>query len=379
MLQIRTVRENLIAGIAQKYFNHVILVFPQELDPQQFFFDYCQVHPEFQQDYNNGDTSNNNNEYLLTQLHTARQNFLNSVDTLNFPVFYCNYCNRRMIPAEVANHVRSVGHVTAKDESDNIPSFGCPIVLHGRPMLLDHHVIFPHSMFGNGVMIYDDSVGAVVLPDASQAVTLCPGHEYSLIRFQLSTTATTTTTRKNSLPKKITFPCETRQNRYFTKDFVEGSKKGGPKDDSTTKFRKTEHLAKNVLELDVGEDFPDSINAAATAKVGRIRKQMELLKIQDVRNRAGKKRDDRDETVLRFPKNAAGSVVNRVAGVTALCSVDEQVQFERAKVDAIRERLVRKWAKEAVMNNDNKSSSSENVGMKNKKNRTKKNKGKKKL
>lgn len=370
MLQIVALRENLIAGIAHKYFNHVMIVFPQELDPQQFFLDFCQFNPELQQQHPElfDITNPASQEHLTSQLNLARQNFLNSVETLEIPIFYCNYCKKHMVAAEVASHVRSVGHVAAKDDTDNLPSFGCPIVLHGRPMLLDHHVIFPHTMFGCGVMMYDDTIGAMVLPDASQAVTLCPGHEYSLIRFQISSSPkrprrTSHNTKNDNggassfTSRNITLHSETRQNRYFTKDFAAGTQSGGPSDDSFTKFRKVRRLAKLVLELDAGEDFPDSVNAAATTKVGKVRRQMELLKIQDVKNRAGKRRDDRDRTILRFPKNVtnsgSGSIVDRVAGVTALCSVDEQAEHVEAKFQSFRQRLVAKLAREAVLNNNN--------------------------
>lgn len=255
-----------------------------------------------------------------------------------------------MIPAEVSSHVRTAGHVIAKDEADSIPSFGCPIVLHGRPMLLDHHVIFPHTMFGTGVLMYDDTIGAVILPDASRAVAVCPGHEYSLLRFELSVSSK----KSSAISKRVTLPSQTKQNRYFTKDFIDGSKTSGPKDDSRTKFRKIEVVARNVLELNTGEDFPNTINSAATSKVAKIRKQMALLKIQEAKNRAGKRRNDRDTSVLRFPKNIGGTIVDRVAGVSALCSVDQQTEYVGAKSNLFKQRLVSKLARQAVRSNRDK-------------------------
>jgi hypothetical protein len=362
MLQIKSIREDLIAGIAQKYFGHVILIFPQQLDPQQFFHEFCQLNSSLQHEHPELFESD---EFLLSQLQLARQNFLNSLEVLNFQIFYCNFCKKHLTPAQVASHVQRAAHIAAKDDAENAPSFGCPIVLHGRPMILDHHVVFPHSMFGSGAMMFDDTIGAVVLPDASKAVQLCPGHEYSIIRFHITAgrkhetkTAAirTETAGENGLSERLKLPSQTRQNRYFTKDFVEGTKAGGPKDDSATKFRRVQYLARTTLELDPGEDFPDSINAAASSKAAKIRRQMELLKIQDVKNRAGKKRDDRDDTLLRFPKmnSASNSIVSRVAGVSALVSVDEQTDLVKAKEQTFRKRLVRKMARDTIQEKDKK-------------------------
>ena len=297
---------------------------------------------------------------IHAQLEQARLNFLHSPEVLDLPVFYCKYCNRQLLPFEVTEHVRTSSHTIAKDESENIPSHGCPIVLHGRPLLLDHHVIFVDTMFGKNVMLFDDTIGAIVLPDITLGVQLCPGHEYSLVKFRMVQHSSP----DDAVPSaENTLPSDTAQNRYFTRDFANvdsmfglASKVKGPKDSFVNEknSKDARRLAVKYLGLTDGDDLPNSRNAAVLKKLIRLRRRVKILKERNLKNRALKIRDDEDTTFLRFPKNVSNfgggtSSQKTIVGVLPLAPVERQENKTSTRNRIVRNKLIHKLARVALM------------------------------
>lgn len=63
----------------------------------------------------------------------------------------------------------------------------CPVQLHGRHVLLDHHCIYPAQVFGEGRMLMDDTVagGMLLAEDVCGGVKLWPQHKYTAVELVL--------------------------------------------------------------------------------------------------------------------------------------------------------------------------------------------------
>lgn len=440
MLRVRALRPGFIADLATKYSNHVSIIFPDQLDPQQFFAEFIaqkQAEQQNNQEDKSHDSSSQQNfqivdqDELQSRLAEARESFLNSIQILQLTVFYCRFCNQQVTPPQLTDHCRSLAHINAKDEIEHLPAQGCPVFIHGRPMLFDHHVIFPETIFGTFfepdqeenktedvddddeannlesddndndgqnsvvskidsdvpfmiafqnnraknekkmmkkkqeaddgaqsqkpappvIMLFDDTIGALVLPDASGGVQLCPGHEYSLVDMKLAVEKRV----RQAVPKSTnTLPSDTDQNRYFTRLFAQVHNKAkGPQD--TILKKKKRDAASAYLNLVDGADFPSSINVAAAKKFLDARSESKIVakRLKRKSNRAlrGSARKDADLGLLMTPRNnssESGSCVSRVAGLQPLVSVSQQNTIILRRRKKVRDRVVHRLAKVAV-------------------------------
>jgi hypothetical protein len=59
------------------------------------------------------------------------------------------------------------------------------VLINGIRMILDNHVIFPHTMFGTGAMLFDETLKVLISSDACGGVRLRPRHSYTVIRLSI--------------------------------------------------------------------------------------------------------------------------------------------------------------------------------------------------
>lgn len=467
---IRTIelRRDFILRLSDQYFGHVILLLPSEFGPRQFMENLAaQKRQELQQkpilqkaddmtvaakhDENedeDADSNNSNNDKCDAEIshvdgdvvmiddsefqlawQNARDDFLNDPKALSISLFYCSFCDLFMSAEKVSHHCRSTTHIVAKDEADNLPNQACPIFLHGRPMLFDHHVIFPETIFGGipqkqrqqqqdaavndenvenddekvdddddgassldsdiplvqlfedkerkyqerrnqqyaqqqqqqraggggippAIMLFDDTIGAIVMPDASRGVQLCPGHEYSLISLKLGVENRS----RDIIPKTTnTLPSDTDQNRYYTKRFAQVHHKAKGPYDLVLKKKKRD-AASAYLNLVDGADFPNSINVAVSKGFLDARDEAKIV-VKHLKRTAARRgtkrrvRKDADLGLLMVPKNVSspiGSSPARVAGLAPLVPIANQHRNLLRRKKRVRDRVVHLLAKTAV-------------------------------
>ena len=107
-------------------------------------------------------------------------------------VFVCGVCSATVDPCELHSHCESAPHLAALEELEGFcMSEWCPITLNGFPMVLDHHCLYPHTMFGPGCGLWDESLHALIATDVSRAVQLMPHHSYTVVCLQPSDSCAT--------------------------------------------------------------------------------------------------------------------------------------------------------------------------------------------
>ncbi|CUG06405.1 Hypothetical protein, putative [Bodo saltans] len=84
---------------------------------------------------------------------------------------------------DVIDHISSLHHVSALEVHVLQVAEFLPVTINGIAMLLDHHCIFPHTMFGPGCFVYDQTLGMLLTVDICGAVRLFPNHHYLVSRF----------------------------------------------------------------------------------------------------------------------------------------------------------------------------------------------------
>ncbi|RNE97238.1 hypothetical protein TraAM80_09419 [Trypanosoma rangeli] len=71
----------------------------------------------------------------------------------------------------------------------------CPVEIHGRYMLLDHHCVYPTVMFGKGRLLLDETLGCLIPEDVCGGVKLVPRHKYTVVELVIP-------------PSNARLPCE---------------------------------------------------------------------------------------------------------------------------------------------------------------------------
>lgn len=101
-------------------------------------------------------------------------------------------------------HISSPHHIALAEEQRLLLCVeeSLPIELNGISMLLDHHMVFPNAMFGEGRQLYDMTVGAVKVPDHIGAVYLQPYHRYCVVQI---TPAMEADVRPKTVPPSMRF------------------------------------------------------------------------------------------------------------------------------------------------------------------------------
>lgn len=63
----------------------------------------------------------------------------------------------------------------------------CPVAIDGQRMLLDHHCVYPHRVFGQGAVLMDETIagGMLLAEDVCGGVKLWPRHHYRLVELVL--------------------------------------------------------------------------------------------------------------------------------------------------------------------------------------------------
>jgi hypothetical protein len=84
---------------------------------------------------------------------------------------------------DVVDHLASLDHVSAMEVHVLQIAEFLPVTINGIAMLLDHHCIFPRTMFGAGCSMYDQTLGMLLTVDICGAVRLFPNHNYLVSRL----------------------------------------------------------------------------------------------------------------------------------------------------------------------------------------------------
>jgi hypothetical protein len=105
------------------------------------------------------------------------------------PTYRCGVClhSPPLQLADIIAHIDSAEHQenflqhagAAQDDE------GCDVLLNGIRMILDNHVIFPHTMFGPGAALFDETLKVLISTDACGGVRLRPRHSYTVIRLSI--------------------------------------------------------------------------------------------------------------------------------------------------------------------------------------------------
>lgn len=82
------------------------------------------------------------------------------------------------------DHVASQQHCDSIERKMGIAEF-CPVELNGAKLLLDHHIVYPNSMFGSGSLLFDDTLHCIVAHDICGGVKLIPNHRYTVVQFEI--------------------------------------------------------------------------------------------------------------------------------------------------------------------------------------------------
>lgn len=85
-------------------------------------------------------------------------------------------------PEDVVDHLLSTEHISVLEVHVLQITEFLPVTINGLSMLLDHHCIFPRTMFGAGCSVYDQTLGMLLTVDICGAVRLFPHHAYVVSR-----------------------------------------------------------------------------------------------------------------------------------------------------------------------------------------------------
>jgi hypothetical protein len=94
---------------------------------------------------------------------------------------------RRIPWWDVPRHVACPRHQHAMALNAHMAAstHGCRITLNGARLVSDAVCLYPEACFGAGRLLYNDTVGALMMPDVTGAVQLTHGHSYTVVELDL--------------------------------------------------------------------------------------------------------------------------------------------------------------------------------------------------
>jgi hypothetical protein len=94
----------------------------------------------------------------------------------------CAPCGVALEASQLREHVASAAHAAGVDEQEGVAD-GVEVSVNGRTMVLDHHAVFPETIFGAGRLLYSNTLKCLLPADVCGAVELAAGHEYTVVEF----------------------------------------------------------------------------------------------------------------------------------------------------------------------------------------------------